>query len=588
MQDRRQLLRAAVFVAGVLAVFVVPFALPPSNGISMSYRVGFNNHLALVTLLAVTLGFGLWTRGWGLHLGLESKPPLRHRAWVWLLVGLLIALPGLLAAAMWLRAPWSRPGSEADYFLDRYAMFDLGYRPFRTMTFDYGPLMFYPVVWLSRLTHGSLRNSFFLCWGAAWIAGTALLWDGVRRLAAPVGHRVAAFGALLVLLLPSIYSGGLNYTPLRYVLAPWFAVLVYQVHRRSIGRALVLAFGGVCITLLYSPEQGIGFLLATLLFFAVCVRTRAVAMPLVLFAVACGVLLAAAKRAGLLQTMLDFGGGGYDFPLLLSTRTVLLVALLIIAGCVVLQSFYDGATDRPKLYLVAVALCLLPSALGRADAGHLLVNTLAAVVVVLLVVWRTPGMRVPSMALAAALVGHVLWTQVVPGFYRTFGPHLVAHARQMLHPPGTGGDAATTAELAAVQMLLRGTSLPTLFAPLGYPQPALPTVPLPIATGRFFGFGLVSERFVQAKLDEIEQRQDHLLLVPAAYRGFCWTPDAVYLHEVLRAELNPWYVPTVKHTGNAALPMCLYLRDHYTPAAQASPVPDFVLLQRADEFRSSR
>lgn len=583
----RTIVRTSVFVAVVLAVFLVPFAFPPAKGISMSYRVGFNNHVALLTLLAGTLAFALWTRGWGMRLGSVERRVRMGRP-ATLVVGVAVVLPGLLAVAMGLRAAWAGPAGESNYFLDRLAMVSLGYVPFRTMTFDYGPLMFYPTVWVHGLTRLTMGDSYVLCWAAAWMLGTALLWDTVRRLTGPAAHRLGVFLVLFALWLPSILSGGLNYTPLRYALAPWFAVRVWQVQARSVPHALLLAFAGFVVALLYSPEQGISLLLATLLFFAVCVRGRAMVLPLLAFAVASGATLLLAKHLGLLQTMFDFGGGGYDFPLLLNTRTLTMIALLVLAGCVVVRSLIDGAANRPEVYLVAVALGLLPSALGRADAGHLLVNTVPALTVALLVLWRTPAVRVPAMILSVALAVAATWTQTLPGLYGVFGPHLALHLRQMLHRPGSADTDATAAERAGLEQLLQGSGQTNVLAPLSYLQPATQAVPLPIATGRFFGFGLVSERFVQAKLDEIEQRDDRYLLLPVGYKGFCWTPDAPYIRGVLRDVLQPWYVPMVKHTGNAAMPMCLYLRAHYAPAALPPPEPGYVLVERLKSDGSSR
>ncbi len=576
--------RGAVFAGAVLAVFLVPFLFPPQSGISMSYRFGFNNRVALGTLLAVTLGFGLWSRGWGMRL--DPMRPVEAPGRAGWLVGGCAGLAGGLALLLWLRAPWAAAGGELSYFLDRYAMVELGFKPFRTMTFDYGPLMFYPTVWVHAATALTLRNSYFVCWGAAWMAGTALLWDTLRRIAAAPAYRLGVFVLLFALLLPSLYSGGLNYTPLRYVLAPWFAMLVYGVQRRSVARALLLAFAGFCTVLLYSPEQGVSFLLATLLFFGACVRGRVVVVPLLVFGGAAGGTLAVARHLGLLQSMLDFGGGGYDLPLLLNTETLLLVALLVLSGCVVIRAFFDGATNRPELYLVAIAAGLLPSALGRADPGHLLINTMPASAVALLALGRKRGCRVPCVLVCACVIAQTTFMQIWPGFYGAFGPHVGVNLRQMLHAPGGGDTVRIAAERAAVDVVLRGRQQAHLFAPLGYLQPGWPAPPLPIATGRFFGFGLVSERFVEAKLAEIDERGDPVLLLPAAYKSFCWTPDAPYLRGVIRAVLNPWYVPTVKHTGNAAMPMCRYLEAHYAATPEPAPVPGFVLVQRTDAFSS--
>ncbi len=542
----------------------------------MSSMAGFNNRVLVLTLLLASAALGLLTRGFGLHLGTQQTSNRTPHRWV---SAVAVLLAAVLSIAIWLRARTSVPLSEATYFLDRYSMHRMGYRLFRDISFDYGPLMFFPAVWLSTLLRLTAGDGAYLWWVLNWVAGTALLWWTVQQLPAPPRHRTGLFVFAMAMLLPLLAQSAVNYTPLRYILGSACAMSVYRLSRRSPGAALALAALCQAVVLAYSPEQGISFALATVLFFAVCVRGRAVVLPLALFAAATAATVAIAAHLGLLQTMLDFGGGGYNLPLLFNTGTVLLVTLLLLAGSVAIGAFFDKTVDRPELYLIAIALFATPAAFGRADAGHIFVNALPALLVVLLVLFRTPHVRWAGIALACTLAVPAFFLQLRGALYGIFGPHLAAHMRAMLHQPSTATD-AQAAQRASIAALLQHQSEPQLFAPLGYLQPAAQRVPLPVYTGRFFGYGLVSERFPQAKIAELHSRNDTWLLLPKGFDFACAVPTSTWLHNVLRLSLNGWYTPAMKHTTQVPVTFCADIHQHFAPSPQPSPISGYELYQR--------
>ncbi len=568
--------RAAALLVCILLVFLLPYAFPPAAGISMSYMAGFNNHVVVVALLVCSAALGLTTRGFGLRLGELSTSAKSSGRWV-LWVALSVA--AVLSTGIWLRARTSTPVMEAGYFLDRYAMHAMGYRLFRDISFDYGPLMFLPAVWLRGLLHLTPGDAFYLWWVLNWVGGTALLWWTLQRLPAPPRHRTWLFVIAMALLLTMLPTSGVNYTPLRYTLASAAAMAVYGVQRRSVPLALALGLLCEAAVLAYSPEQGISFALGTILFFAVGLRRRSVVVPLLVFTAASAGLLTVAARLGLFQTIVDFGGGGYDLPLLFSTSTLVLVTLLLLSGCAAIGAFFQHAEHRPELYLIAVALFATPAAFGRADAGHIFVNTMPAVLVTLLILFRAPRGRWAGIALAALLAVPAVFLQLPNGLYGVFGPHVVQHLRAMLHQPGLAVDTQAT-ERAAIGRLLTGQSEPQIFAPFGYSQPASQRIPLPISTGRLAGYGLVSERFPQAKIAELQRRNDTYLLLPSHFDQACEAPSAEWLHAVLRLTLNGWYTPTMKHTTHVSQALCGYIHQRFVPASQTSPVPGWMLYER--------
>lgn len=568
--------RAAALLVCILLVFLLPYALPPATGISMSYMGGFNNHVAVVALLLCSAALGLATRGFGLRLGEFCNPAKAAGRWV---LWVALSLAAVLSAAIWLRARTSTPLMEAGYFLDRYAMQAMGYRLFRDISFDYGPLMFLPAVWLRSLLHLTPGDAFYLWWVMNWVGGTALLWWTLQRLPAPPRHRTWLFAIAMALLLTMLPTSGVNYTPLRYTLGSAAAMAVYGVQRRSV--PLALALGLICeaAVLAYSPEQGISFALGTVLFFAVAVRRWSAILPVVVFTAASAGLLMVAARLGLFQTIVDFGGGGYDLPLLFSTATLALVTLLLLSGCVAIGSFFQHTQNRAEVYLIAIALFATPAAFGRADAGHIFVNTMPAVLVTLLTLLRASWGRWAGMALAALLAVPAVFLQLPNGLYGVFGPHVVQHLQAMLHQPSPAVDTQST-ERAAIKRLLTQQSEPQIFAPFGYSQPASQRVPLPISTGRLAGYGLVSERFPQAKIAELERRNDMYLLLPPHFDRACEAPSAQWLHDVLRLTLNGWYTPTMKHTTHVSQALCGYIHQSFAPASQTSPVPGWILYER--------
>ena len=193
-----------VLALGLSAIYLVPFHVPVHDGLSDSYLFGYSNRTATVLLLAFILGFALWTRGLGLRLpDPVADPTHRFRS-----TGFFaIVFSAIGCALFWMLARILGPLMESQYFLDRYAMFGMGARLYRDFEFDYGPLMFYPSVWIAHLCHLSLGNGYFLEWSIQWALGTWVLWKVVEFAARGTSHGRAIFLLLWAFFLTAIPYG---------------------------------------------------------------------------------------------------------------------------------------------------------------------------------------------------------------------------------------------------------------------------------------------------------------------------------------------------------------------------------------------
>src|SRR5579872_4665004 len=155
----------SVLTLGLLTIYFVPFLVPVHDGLSDSYLFGYSNRTAIVLLAAFTVSFAIWTRGLGLLLPDTSEEAGDRFGRT---AGIAIACSVLGCILFWSLAWALGPLMEAQYFLDRYAMFSIGGRLYKDFGFDYGPLLFYPAVWLARLCHLSIGNGYFLSWILQW------------------------------------------------------------------------------------------------------------------------------------------------------------------------------------------------------------------------------------------------------------------------------------------------------------------------------------------------------------------------------------------------------------------------------------
>lgn len=562
---RRTLGQWAVFAVCVGAVVGLPYLFPPHSGISVSTMAGFSNRAAQVTILLLGLLFALWTRGWGMRL-----PPKQQDAGKanWIVPAAAVALVTAASLYLWHWASNMGPYDEAIYFLDRFSNQLAGGRVYRDFLFDYGPLLYYPSWWLAALLHIPVGHAYYLFCLLEWVAGVLLLWRVIGQLQPRPLHRAISFSIFTLVWFTSITDQGAQYTPLRFILTSACALWVHRLWRSNAAAtrtaramlpstvAAAVSFTGL---LLFSPEQGIGFAVATLLFFGIAVRQRYVTLPMLAFAAWCAAVFAVAAGLGWMGVLFTFAGGSFNLPLLPGFETLFLLALLMLAACIVVNAFRLGEATRPELYLIALALVALPAAFGRADPGHIFINTMPALLVVTLALVCLPQRRTPVLA------GWAVYLCLAALSHMRQQVNVLMHSSPRLEmmPP--------VADLPPAGAGLR--------APIRYFSYLDGQFGPKVTTGRYYSFDLAFPGMAEEKIDELRRHPRDLIVVPVDYQQACDGLAPETLQRSLRGDVSNLYVPRLKNVPNVKQPLCTYIRTHYVGSPYRVPREEYRVLQ---------
>jgi hypothetical protein len=431
---RRNLLFFTIVAAGAAGMFIVPWSIPVMGApvVSDSYMVGFVNWVsaAALLLMAAALAWSsarLTTGSTGCQLWRDHQP--YHRRWS---IASVVALTGSSVLSAILLATITRGVAygETAFFLDRMAQSAAGYRPFIDFGYGYTLGGLYGQVWLWRLLGPEGQSPLTAYYGV--YLGFALvsfwmLYLLVTRLA--LSDRECAL-ILVCLGGPSVLNAtlGIQYLLVRYTVAPlvlvalhlWFTSDKHSGRRRAVTGALI-ALGGLALTLLLaSPEMAIALFAGTVGYLAV-LRRRERETALLAGVVYVGCLLPLAVFGNAYFALArSFASGAYNLPVLPGPPAVLYllaVATLAILLPAVLRG--SGPAGRPlTVGLTLLAAALVPAALGRADAGHILLNGLVVFVLAAAFLARLrPRLFVPFLAAVLVVFGGAQYlgvTRAVP------------------------------------------------------------------------------------------------------------------------------------------------------------------------------
>lgn len=369
----------AVAAATPLLVFVLPLLVstPPASTISASYVSGFNNRVAIVSAVALSLAMLLlawWQRDGSREVEPKAEPvfPRLPRG---LVASVVIATAALQGFAGWVIVQaHGRNLGDAGYIIEQATVrADTGRALYTQIEFAYGPLFLYPEIWLHRLLGCSISAAYFgllVLQSAlgllmvAYILNTLPIRDGLRK------------GTFLCLAFAAITPHwGMNYTLFRFA-SPMFALL-WATRVRAPWRCAMLLTAGVLLELSISPELGLALAAGVLTFGAV--RTLqsgwrwAVAGLLPLAALA-GALLTLGRPY--LRMASIFTRGALNLPVGPYPHVLLFLVALIWLVPRMLGRRIDLDDDRSATLLAcyAVAIAFVPAALGRCDPLHVMFN----------------------------------------------------------------------------------------------------------------------------------------------------------------------------------------------------------------------
>ena len=580
-------------------MFVLPFFISGNDRMSISYMFGYCNLAGLISLLAVSLIFAFWSKGLGLKL------PIRVEREKFPRTGLAVTAIAVVGCCLlWACSQGDVVFAEARYFLDRLEMMRLGEKVYSDLRFEYGPIMLYLPIWLSRILGISLSNGYFLSWILQWAVGVAVLWKTISLASRGTGAGRSLFLLLSSFWLGAILDGGTNYTPLRFSTSLLFALVVQRRYETGFPiLAFAVASAGAVVLFLYSPEQGLAFVVATLAFFLFCVRAYlpGTLLALILFVCLAGSAIAIGFRMRLLDSVMLISNGFLNLPLFPSVQTVVLLTLWLIAASIGLWALRTGSSGHPLLYLICLSCASLPAALGRADPGHIVMNTMGAIIAVLVVLSQYPRLGIWASR-TFGLVVILFWFAHLNHYRPQLNQELTLLSAQTSSPRIAKASTAIllffSSDVQSVNSARhrifnwqKDQSDPAvsklaahahLFAPLGFDRriQELPGEP-EIKTGRYaYLFPINSPSMVQDKIGEIKDLRGEALILP---ESFGCMQDVRYIRLEIRKLLLPFYMPPFRTPPTiAATPLCDYISSHYQESTFLAPVPNWKIWIRRE------
>ena len=404
-RSRVALFAGAVLIGTVLAAFILPFLFPPhAVAYSQSYVVGFNNRVATALILLLSLAvlafFLRAAPGKTLPVAVAGE----RLRWPYLAVTSLLATGWIAGLSKLILMHTSRSIEDFTTIPQMQKVFYFHRVLYSQVEFAYGPLLFYPTLWLARLLApfyvGPVDLAYYITLLVDQLLGESALFYVVNRLPLTRITRALVFCALSVYTLMPLM--GLNYTLLRFVLPMFSLVLLSQV--RDPGRATVAAFLLSLLLLGVSPELALPFLAGVTVLVALrfCAGQRRAPWLLVSAAAGCAAFAVAAPP-DYLRAFRSFSAG-YNYLVLLPRPEVLLLllcAVWLVPSAVArrLRAAHPQAALLAALY--ASSLALLPAALGCAEILHVVSNGLGFFLLAALAV---SGRLLPTLLYAATLL----------------------------------------------------------------------------------------------------------------------------------------------------------------------------------------
>ncbi|PWU17476.1 MAG: hypothetical protein C5B50_11295 [Verrucomicrobia bacterium] len=466
---RKLSLWIAFAAAVAVGVFVLPWYGPrPRPADSLSCRYGFNNFIAWVWV-ALMLGVATLYRLFrgrvaatsAMEIALSGIVPSAGKRVLDrpLLVSFLAVLAITLAVVIgWFAyLPYAYFG-ETKLFISRIEAMVMGLAPYRDFNFTYGPALLYLPYSVYRTFEGrfSIEQVYGFALAVNWSAGLYLAYYIVSRLSGSFARTIV----FLLLVVPCLnISLGLNYTLLRFTLPMASLIALHRyiqskvqgpkskvIRTGSSGEDLAVqeeeqksedrgqksavsgqrsevsgqwsvvaaALAALLVPLInfsVSPEMGMAAWLGCVAYFvhlwftplrrlSVCIIAVLAALPAVRFAL---------SRA-YFDSIFSFSGGGLNLPLF---PTLHIIFFLLAVFCVLPALASLALKSRDVTGSMAIALCvvtglLIVPALGRCDAGHLLLNGFGIFLLFFAALYQARPLAFRSLAIVFGIAWGVL------------------------------------------------------------------------------------------------------------------------------------------------------------------------------------
>ncbi len=584
-------------IAALAAIFFFPYYFPLTPSASASYLFGYNNRAAVLILLILVAAGVIGTRG--LHLRLlaaANSQPIRRKVFLYSLAAVL-----LVCAALYLLTGRLGGFGESGYEIDRIWLTSIGKRPYIDFEWPFGVISLYVPLAIHRLLSLSIPQAYYIFWCLNCLAGAWLLYEVLNAIDYPSERKTSIYLLLFCGWFLAILNLGTHYSLTRYALPLYFVLLIERRISRGDARSYAIADLEIllftAVLLLYSPETAIAYGITSLALFPILARRRDAAF-FAAFATllpALAALFVAASRIHILDTVFASGGGADSFPIFLCPHILLFFVVIFVCACYAYRQIIDPRMRGNSLGLIAYSVVMLPAALGRCDPGHTLLNSLGiyavfllcasssarfwkpartAFILILLVIASLSGLwfYLPLFARGTirALAGggeDSYMSRLLLGGGRIYIQHFVSADRkqqwqQRLESLPREGE-PENADLSVVFPEWHGGYL----APFGFRPNGFGTdLTRQVDYGKYEDVeNANTPAAIAEKVAEMRTHPGDALLLPKSYFDNCLidVPAQRRTLEILLA-FPYWKAPA--HLESVRLPMCAYIRQHYSLA----------------------
>ena len=605
MPENSNIIAARLFplyvVGAFAAIFYLPYFIPLAPSASSSYLFGYNNKAGVALLLSFVAVGAVWTRGLRLNfLGVADGPWVSRRTLAYSLVAVLLG-----CAAMYLLAGRLGGFGESSYEIDRIWLTSIGKRPYVDFEWPFGLALLYGPLALCRLLPLNIPQAYYLFWALNCLLGVWLLYAVVNSINYPTPRKRQIFLLICCAWFPAIINMGTHYSLTRYALPLYFILCVQrQIQRdhtfpyaRSSG--LILLF--TAFLFLYSPETAIAFGLASCALVPILVDWKRPRFFYFLGTLLPGLALLvwAASKLHVLDTVKASGGGADSFPIVFSLHILLLFGAVFVCACYVYQRLVGQPLKDNTLALITYSLPMLPAALGRCDPGHVLLNCLGIFLASLFyvsgsrVLWKVSRVAfiviliafpafgglwlyIPSLARCGVALltysnGNNLSRRSVldvgRAYIRHFAPPDKKQRWQERLETLVRGDRAETVDVTEMYPEWHDGYL----APFGYKPNGFGTdLKGQVDYGRYEGVeNANTPAAIEEKLSEIREHPGKALLLPDQYETFCKIDIRAERQEIEFLFASPYFkIPA--HLESPRQPICAYIQEHYSLVVQPS------------------
>jgi hypothetical protein len=376
---------------GYPLIFILPYYVPMKPVFSDSYVLGFNNSIAVFSTLFILFLIAASTNvllnkrddrtqrifdiNSGRFLAPVSKP---------LLTFIFIYISASVFGYLLLKGPFYF--CDGTYFIDRMYTFLMGLKPYTQFEFAYGPFLILAPSYLAKFLSMfflSTRFAYYVFLTFTSICGLFMLAYIIDILALDEKGKVLLFCVIAVISWNP--SFGVQYTLFRY-LAPFFALAflfryfnvpfsskkTYSLVESSL---FVFFLEALCVSI--SPEVGLLGVFAVNLYLLLMAAffnkkiflTMICTLPLV-------IAFTMIMPAGYLRSIISFGSGSNNFPVVPSLP-VLLYLFCLFLGSTVMTICETPINKKHRGFPFAISflilsIALLPGAFGRSDPGHMM------------------------------------------------------------------------------------------------------------------------------------------------------------------------------------------------------------------------